>query len=178
MEQIIQKLKQGIKESGWDAYKPLKNELLMHNSKELIVRLLNSDSFRYKNIRSLFLIIPELWKDFNLDDWMYIIRKVDRPENYRLYKDDGPYFEDIRFLYNWIGIDSISLYKNDPGVSSKNKQSLDRVFPVFLHDTLRNGDYMEEFLDGTFGDIKYFRDMKIRLMNQGASASPMPDLQH
>ena len=105
MEQIIQKLHHGIKQSGWDSYKPLKNELLAYNSKDLIIKLLNSEDFRYKNIRSLFVIIPELWKDFNLDDWMYIIRKVDRPTNYRLYIDDGPYFEDIRFLYNWIGID-------------------------------------------------------------------------
>lgn len=109
MEQIIQKLHHGIKQSGWDSYKPLKNELLAYNSKDLIIKLLNSEDFRYKNIRSLFVIIPELWKDFNLDDWMYIIRKVDRPTNYRLYIDDGPYFEDIRFLYNWIGIDSICI---------------------------------------------------------------------
>ncbi|MEN5309174.1 hypothetical protein ABE425_16870 [Chryseobacterium cucumeris] len=176
MEQIIQKLHHGIKQSGWDSYKPLKNELLAYNSKDLIIKLLNSEDFRYKNIRSLFVIIPELWKDFNLDDWMYIIRKVDRPTNYRLYIDDGPYFEDIRFLYNWIGIDSISLYKNDPGVSSKNKQNLDKVFPMFLHDTLRNGDYKEEFSDGTCGDIKYFRDMKTRLISQGAKPSPMSNL--
>lgn len=176
MEQIIQKLQHGIEESGWDSYKLLKNELLTYNSRDLIVNLLNSKNFRYKSIRSLLVIVPELWKDFSLEDWMYIIRKVNRPSSYRIYIDDGPYFEDIRFLYNWIGIDSISLYKNDSGVSSKNKQSLDRVFPVFLHDTLRNGDYKEEFLDGTFGDIRYFKEMKTRLINQGAKPSPMPNL--
>ncbi|GEN75759.1 hypothetical protein [Chryseobacterium hagamense] len=176
MEEIIQKLHQGIKQSGWDIFKHLKKELLNYNSKDLIIKLLNSKEFKYKNIRSLLVIIPELWKDFSLEDWRIIMREVNRPSNYRVFIDDGPYFEDVRFLYNWIGIDSIKLYKNDPEISDENKRYLDRVFPLFLHDTMRNGEYMEDFHDGTFGDIKFFREMKSRLMSQGAKPSPLPDL--
>ena len=88
-----------------------------------------------------------------------------------------PCFEDLRFLYNWIGIDSVRLYKNESGISEKNKRSLDRVFPALLTDPMREGELdKENFQDGTFGDIKYFRDMKIRLINQGAKPSPMLNL--
>lgn len=37
------------------------------------------DDFRDTDVKALLLVIPELWKDFNMDDWMYIIRKIDRP---------------------------------------------------------------------------------------------------
>ncbi|WP_370895586.1 hypothetical protein [Chryseobacterium gossypii] len=177
MEEIIQKLHQGLKQNGWDSYKLLKNELLTYNPKDLIISLLNTKELWNTDLRSLFIIIPEIWKDFNLNDWKYIIQSVNRPSNYRILIDHGPFFEDIRFLYNWIGIDSISLYKNDPGISLENKKNLDKVFPAFLLDPMRDGElYKEDFQDGTFGDIKYFKDMKIRLINEGAKASPMPDL--
>lgn len=108
---------------------------------------------------------------------MYIIRKVDRSANYRILIDNEPCFEDIRFLYNWIGIDSVKLYKNESGLPDKYKKSLDRVFPVLLIDPMKDGElYKENFQDGTFGNIKYFRDMKIRLINQGANASSLPNL--
>ncbi|WP_292010559.1 hypothetical protein [Chryseobacterium sp.] len=177
MEQIIQKLLNGLESRGWDCYKPLKDELLSHNTKDLIVKVITTESFRYTDVRSLLLIVPELWKDFSLEDWKYIMRKIDRPSNYRLYIDDSSYFEDIRFLYNWIGIDSISLYKNDPLLSSENKNNLDKVFPLFLHDTMRNGEeYKEDFNDGTFGNIKYFKEMKSKLISQGAKANEMGHL--
>ncbi|MDG4653924.1 hypothetical protein [Chryseobacterium arthrosphaerae] len=177
MEQIIIKLVDFLQSNGWERYKGLKNELLSLDTKSLIVQILNEKRFVDSDVRALFLAIPELWKDFNLDDWMYIIRKVERSANYRVLIDNEPCFEEIRFLYNWIGIDSVRLYKNESGISEKNKRSLDRVFPALLTDPMREGElYKENFQDETFGDIRYLRDMKIRLINQGASASPMPSL--
>jgi len=177
MENIVKQIFDGIKEKGWDSYKLLKNEILTYDKKDLIVEILNTNSFRYSDAKNLLLIIPELWKDFSLEDWKYIIRKINRPSNYRLYIDNSSQFEDIRFLYNWIGIDSIALYKNDSLISKENKQALDKVFPAFLIDPMRDGDlYKENFQDGTFGDINYFRKMKQRLINQGAKPSPIANL--
>ncbi|MEN5309172.1 hypothetical protein ABE425_16860 [Chryseobacterium cucumeris] len=177
MEQIIIKLLGFLKFNDWESYKSLKNELLSVDTKNLIVQILNESRFRDTDVKALLLVIPELWKDFNMDDWMYIIRKVDRSANYRVLIDNEPCFEDIRFLYNWIGVDSIKLYQNGSGIPEKSKKSLDRVFPVLLTDPMREGElYKEDFQDGTFGDIKYFRDMKTRLISQGAKPSPMPNL--
>lgn len=176
MEQIIENLKDFLKSNGWENYKKLSVDLLSVDTKNLIIHLLNEIKLRDSDVRALLLCIPELWKDFSLEDWKFIIRKVNRPSNYRVLIDNSPCFEDIKFLYNWIGIDSIKLYKNDPEISDESKKSMDRVFPLFLHDTMRNGEYMEDFQDGTFGDIKYFREMKSRLMSQGAKPSPLPDL--
>ncbi|HCN49646.1 MAG TPA: hypothetical protein DIT10_11225 [Chryseobacterium sp.] len=177
MEQIIMKLIDFLQSNGWESYKDLKSELLSLDTKSLIVQILSEKQFVDSDVKALFLAIPELWKDFNLDDWMYIIRKVERSANYRVLIDNEPCFEDLRFLYNWIGIDSVRLYKNESGISEKNKRSLDRVFPALLTDPMREGELdKENFQDGTFGDIKYFRDMKIRLINQGAKPSPMLNL--
>ena len=44
-----------------------------------------------------------------------------------------------------------------------------RLFPEYA-------EIEEEFSDGTCGDIKYFRDMKTRLISQGAKPSPMSNL--
>lgn len=177
MEQIILKLKHFLKLNGWESYKNLKSELLTLNTKDLIIHILNDDTMRDSNVTALLLAIPELWKDFNLNDWKYIIQNVNRPSNYRLLMDNKPCIEDIRFLYNWIGIDSISLYKKDTLISKENKQNLDKVFPAFLSDTIRNGEiYKENFQDGTFGDIRYFKEMKIRLISQGAIASGVSNL--
>lgn len=177
MEQIIIKLIDFLQSNDWESYKDLKSELLSIDIKDLIVQILNERGFRDTDVRALLLAIPELWKDFNLHDWMYIIRKVERSANYRVLIDNEPCFEDIRFLYNWIGIDSVRLYKNESDISEKNKRSLDRVFPVLLTDPMREGElYKENFQDRTFGGVKYFRDMKLRLMNQGAKPSPIPSL--
>lgn len=171
MKQLTRKILKATSgpKGDWENFKSLKNEILLDQSKkELIVDILNTKEFIYTDVGGLFLTIPELWKDFNLDDWLYIIRNVIRPAKYRLYMDYEPNFEDIRFLYNWIGIDSVNLYKEDSEISKENKVNLDKVFPQFLNDTMRNGDtYKEDFKDGTFGNIKYFRDMKQRLILQG-----------
>lgn len=171
---IIKKIIKVVKED-WDGLKKIKNEVLSVNSKELMVQMLNSPEIVYTDMSAVLLILPEIWKDFNLEDWVYIIRNVNRPKKYRLYIDDGPYFEDIRFLYNWIGIDSIDLYKRDQLISSDNKKSLDKIAHRFLIDPMRD-DYKEDFEDGTFGNIKYFKDMKQRLISQGAKSNPVEDL--
>lgn len=174
MRQITKKILLAISgpEGDWANFKPLKNEILEEDKRGLITEILNTKEFVYTDVRALFLIIPELWKDFNLEDWLYIIRNVNRPDKYRGLMDYEPHFEDIRFLYNWIGIDSISLYKNDSQISEKNKANLDKVFPGFTADSMRSGDtYKEDFEDGTFGNIEYFREMKQRLISQGAKES-------
>lgn len=171
---IIKKIINIVKED-WNGLKKMRNEALTINSKELIVQMLNSPEIVYTDMSAILLILPEIWKDFNLEDWQYIIRNVNRPKQYKLYIDDGPYFEDIRFLYNWIGIDSIDLYKKDQIISSDNKKNLDQIINRFLNDPMRD-NYKEDFEDGTFGNIKYFKDMKQRLISQGAKSSPVEDL--
>lgn len=173
---ILNKLKKAIIGANFEI-EPIKQELILNTSKEFIVEILNSKEFIYTDIGYLLLVVPELWKDFNLEDWLYVIRNVNREKNYRILINSEPCFEDIRFLHNWIGIDSIDLYKNDIGISDENKKSLDIVFPEFLTDTLRNGEvYMEDFSDGTFGDINYFKEMHESLLSQGASKSLMGKL--
>ncbi|AXO80717.1 hypothetical protein DZC78_10085 [Olleya aquimaris] len=175
MKQLTRKILKATSgpEGDWENFRLLKNEILLEeNKKELIIDILNTKEFIYTDVGGLFLTIPELWEDFDLNDWLHIIRNVNRPSKYRLYMDYEPNFEDIRFLYNWIGIDSVSLYKEDSEISKENKENLNKVFPQFLNDTMRNGDtYKEDFKDGTFGDISFFRIMKERLISQGAKES-------
>ncbi|WP_298417870.1 hypothetical protein [uncultured Kordia sp.] len=171
---IKDKIIKTVKED-WNDLKKIKKEILSVNSKELIIKLLNSSEIVYTDMSAVLLIIPEIWKDFELEDWKHIIQNVNRPKEYRLYIDDGPFFEDIRFLYNWIGIDSIELYKSDPLILPENKKSLDKIVHNFLKDTMRD-NYKEDFEDGTFGNIDYFRKMKQKLISQGAKRNSLKDI--
>lgn len=169
MKDLINQITENQRKEGWAGFNKIKDQMLQEDTRELIINLMKVDNVMFQNIGALFIVIPELWKDYDLEDWLYIIRNAERPKNYRVLIDDGTYFEDIRFLYNWIGIDSVDLYKNDSQISKANKDALDNVFPDFLSDTMRNGDsYKEDFKDGTFGNIEYFREMNQRLINQGA----------
>lgn len=169
MEKIIENLNNFFRLNGWNDYKKMKIQLLSVNTRDLVIHVLNDSRFRNSDVEALLLCIPELWKDFSLNDWKFIIQKVNRSSNYRLLMDNDPCFEDVKFLYNWIEIDSINLYKNDTGISNKDKKFLNKVFPALLSDTLKkSGSYKEDFEDGTFCNPKYFQEAKIKLVAEGA----------
>lgn len=172
MEKLITKLITELDQDGWDAINNNKNELLKFDGKELIISLLNNQNLRYSHAPAILVIIPEIWKDFSLEDWKQIMRKIERPKKYRVLIDDSSQFEDIRFLCNWIGIDGIKLYKEDNLLSKENKEALDKVFPGFLFDHIKSGDNKEDFEDGTFGKLQYLLTMRKRLLSEGASPIP------
>ncbi len=168
MEKLINKLIKELDQNGWDAIKDYKKEILSHEGKEFMINLLNNLDLRYTHAPVVFLIIPEIWKDFNLQDWKYVIHNIDRPAKYRILFDDSSNFEDLKFLYNWIGIDSIKLCNEDDELPIEKKKAINRVLPNFLFEQLGDGE--EDFEDGTFGKKEYFITMKERLISQGAKA--------
>jgi hypothetical protein len=168
MERLIKKLILELDQNGWDAIKDNKKEILTFDGKEFMINLLNNNDLRYTHAPVIFLIIPEIWKDFNLQDWKYVIHNIERPAKYRILFDDSPNFEDLKFLYNWIGIDSIKLCNEDDALPIEKKKAINRVLPNFLIHNLGDGE--EDFADGTFGKKEYFITMKQRLISQGATS--------
>ncbi|WP_185287894.1 hypothetical protein [Chryseobacterium lactis] len=144
----------------------IKRELLKYNGKELLVYFFNHPNMKFKKMQFLLLTIPEIWKDFNLEDWIYIIYNVKRPENYHILFNEEAYFEDIKFLYKYIEVDSIKLYKQ----YCKNEDIiiLDKVISDYAYDMFKTELDIENFEDFTYGDVHYFKEMKERLLTQGA----------
>ena len=169
MEKLINKLLLDLKENGWTTGVEInKKEILQNGGKEFITNLLSNPEFRYTYAPRVFLIIPQIWNNFSLDDWKYVLRNVKRPLKYRPLFDESASFEDIKFLYNWIKIDSLKLFDEDPEISDEIKQKVRRLFPNFLSMDLDEDLAEEDFKDGTFGDRKYLAEMRDRLISQGA----------
>ena len=169
MKKIIEKIIEHRKKEGWDIFKKMKSEILQFDSKYFLINCFNHEKMNNTYMSAMLLIIPELWKNFNLEDWLNIMRAIERPKKYRLYMDDSAHFEDIKFLYNWIEIDSIKLFKEDLIISNENKRVLNKIFPGYLRDLIKsNPDYMEDFNDKTFGEYKHLEAMRERLISQGA----------
>ena len=177
MNDITKKLIENLNRLMYDEILEQKTDILEVDGKQLIIDLLNDEYLGSRDVSALLKIIPEIWKDFNLSDWQDIIRSVNRPAEYRPNIDTEANFEDIRFLYHWIGIDSLDLYQNTSGISVSNKSILDKKAKYCLVDSDRNGNNYEiSFKEGIYGNIQYFRDMKARLISQGAKANSLPDL--
>lgn len=177
MDNITKKIIENLNKGGYDFIIEEKENIKKIDGKKIIIDLLNDKYLLNRYVSAILLIVPELWKNFNLSDWQEIIRSVNRPAEYRPNIDDEANFEDIRFLHNWIGIDSLDLYKNTSDISEINKSILDKKAKYCLIDSNRDGkSYKLWFQDGIYGDIKYFIDMKTRLISQGAKANNLPDL--
>lgn len=177
MDKLTKKI---IENLNFDAYYLIEEErdnIIALDGKQLMIDLLNRDDMWNTKVSYLFKRVPEIWKDFNLSDWQEIMRSVHRPAAYRPNVDDEANFEDIRFLYNWIGINSLDLYKNTPNISDADRAVIERKGEYLLFDSDKTGDdYKRWFTDGTYGNIQYFKDMKARLISQGAKANLLPDL--
>jgi hypothetical protein len=148
--------------------KVFKDQILSYGNKEFIIDMLNFDFFIHNHAETIFLKIPELWKDLSLDDWKEIIVSIHRPETYRPFMEVSSHFEDVKFLYNWIEIDSISLYKDIPNLSESNKKSLDKNLKYLFDDSDKRWNLTEDFEDGTLCNPIYFNQAKMKLVSQGA----------
>jgi hypothetical protein len=168
MKELIDKIIKKSLIEGYDYFSQEKNNLLKFNTKEVLITFFNHPKMWHRDMEALLLWIPELWKDFNLDDWLEIIRNVDRPANYKILFTETSQFEDIKFLYKWIKIDSIKLYQEDSLLSSEKKEVLDNIIPRFMYENDISDLEMENFEDGTYGDYKYIETMRERLISQGA----------
>lgn len=122
MKNFIKKLIFEIQEDGWDVVNKKKQQILNFDNKQFIIEILNTESFRNTFAEATLLILPELWKDFNLSDWLEIMRRIKSPVNYRVLMDDGPYFVDIRFLCSWIGIDARKLFREDKELPEQKRR--------------------------------------------------------
>lgn len=169
MSNLINKIYWELREGGnIDSIDDFKTQILSYGNKQFIIDLLNFEIFIHRNAEAIFLKIPELWKDFSLDDWKEIILSIDRPKTYRAFMEVSAHFEDIKFLHNWLEIDSISLYKNISNLSESNRKSLDKNVEYLFGDTWKNWDLTEDFEDGTFCNTKYFKESKMKLIAEGA----------
>ena len=56
-------------EDGWDVVNKKEQQILNFDNKQFIIEILNTESFRNTFAEATLLILPELWKDFNLSDW-------------------------------------------------------------------------------------------------------------
>lgn len=168
MESLIQKIVNSLRQKGLTDIRLFENEILSQEPKDFLVACFTNEDIHYRYMNEILLIFTDLWKDFNLDDWREIMRRIDRPKGYRPLFDDTGHFEDVKFLLNWIEIDSIELYQNDPEISEKNKKVLDKVIPLFLFSPTKGVDFMEDFEDGTYGNYQHLVKMRERLIKQGA----------
>lgn len=159
-------------DASYSEYQRSKSEFLKFDPKELIIACLNHSYFSGEDVAALLINVPEIWKDLNLNDWKYIIENVNRRADYRLVMDNDACFEDIKFLYKFLEIDSIKLYKEDSNITAENKSVLDRVIPGICTNFFKDDLDEEYFTDGTYGNRYYFREMKKKLITQGAKEAP------
>jgi len=170
MKELIDKIIKISQSEGYDYFLKEKNNLLKYNTKEVLIAFFNHPNMRHLRMEALLLWIPELWKDLNLDDWLEIIRNVDRPADYKILFTETSQFEDIKFLYKWVKIDSIKLYQEDSILSAEKKEVLDNIIPKFMYQNDITDLEMENFEDGTYGEYKHIEAMRERLISQGANS--------
>lgn len=170
MTNLVNKIFVALRESSnIDTINAFKNEILSYGSKQFIIDLLNFEYFFNKRAEAIFLKTPEIWKDLSLNDWKEIIKLIDRPETYRPFMEVSSHFEDLKFLHNWLEIDSIALYKSISDLSESNRKSLDKNLKYLFGDSRKRSDsYKEDFEDGTFCNPKYFQEAKMKLIAEGA----------
>jgi hypothetical protein len=150
-----------------------KKELLKYDGKELLIYYFNHPKMKYKKMQYLLLTVPEIWKDFNLNDWIDVICNVVRPESYRILFDEEACFEDIKFLYRYIGVDSVKLYKDN--CKNSDVEILNKIISDYAYDMFKSDLDIENFEDGTYGSFYYFKEMKERLLIQGVQEASYKD---
>ncbi len=102
------------KYAGW---KPLdreiielyKNEILENNSMEFLCYQISN--FENTFCMKLLLSMPELWANFDMKNWEYLIRHIKRKEP-RTFEISEGYFSDIQFLCRYLKIDAFKLLRN------------------------------------------------------------------
>jgi hypothetical protein len=149
-----------------------KSEYLNFNQKELITAFLNCELMKGSRLEQVLLELPELWRDLNLSDWKEIIQKVNRRENYKYLFDDWACFEDVKFLYKFLEIDSIDLYKSDSILTDSAKRNITSAISIYCSDFIKSQSDSENFDDGTYPSKSLFMEVKSRLISQGAKEAP------
>jgi|GEM_PF-2786645 len=169
MNDLVNKIHLELRESGnINSINSFRDQIMSYGNKQFIIDLLNFDMFSHKRAEAIFLKTPEMWKDLSLADWKDIIRSIERPEKYRAFMEISAHFEDVKFLHNWLGIDSISLYEDIPNLSESNRKSLEKNLKYLYGDSWKKSHLEEDFEDGTFCNPKYFQETKTKLIKEGA----------
>ena len=115
----------------------------------------------------ILLMFPELWKDFNKENWQTILINTNRPANLRLFKDERGYFDDIVFLFRFVKVDALKWVFENSLLSHEKKINIMNYF-LMRPDELLKGDYDESgFNQGFFGNKEYIHIMQDRLIEQG-----------
>jgi hypothetical protein len=91
------------------------------------------------------------WDDFKIDDWCYLMANVvNRPAfDYRLL--DTGYYDDLRFLNIYIGVNSYELFFSNSKINQREKASTKdfmKKFTFFFTDN-------EKYLDGIQETLPY-----------------------
>lgn len=147
------------------------NEIQQIGAKELLLVCMQNHESRY--IIPLMLSLPELWRDFTVDDWLSIMKNVGNRPPYAMIKSQigsvGVH-ADIMFLCKYLEIDGLDLYLNHAGATDENKFATVRYMNGFLDEFVKeNSDYEdlsdsdENVFDGfTLGDLNQIKQRLLR----------------
>lgn len=146
------------------------NLLLNFDSKDVLVCLFN-EMERSFNIPFL-LCAPELWSNFHRGDWEYIFSNVKRPSDFHYLMKDYGNFDDVLFLYRYIGVDALKWLFEFPGISQTDKKTIFKYFKIGVHHLIKDSMDEENFGDGTWADLSYYNSMYKNLVAEGVEPLP------
>jgi hypothetical protein len=138
-------------------------------TEDALVWLFENESSNF-NIDFL-LCFPEIWSDFNKTNWDKIMRTVKRPEHLRMLMDERGYFDDITFLFRYIGIDVFEWIRSDTHLNNKSKVVIFNYFRTRTNSLTRDTSDDENYNEGIWADEKYCRGMRERLLQQSLLSS-------
>lgn len=134
----------------------------------------NFGNFTVSSNLSLMLVLPELWNDFNIDDWIELFeRNKERPMKIKASQIDTGKFSDVVFFCKYLELDGIDLFINYSNSTINDKQAVLNYTNIF-HRNLTKDKFDVEAIDGTeameigyepFGcDIAKLNDIKTSLL--------------
>lgn len=154
-----------------------REELENYDPKEVIIALLNSTI--YGNfISSLLTYSRWMWKDFHLEDWKYILARVERKKI--TYRELRPTcYRDLTFLSNLVGINAIDLFLSIESIPNEDKKMVIETSKAFWSDLIHVGSFEENALYKKEEDEPYDDEIESiiesdfilhrqRLMSEGA----------
>lgn len=108
-------------------------------------------AFEMREVHPLMLRLPELWKNFTVDDWLSIMRSIDNRPPHAMVKGqigDVGVHSDIAFLCHFLEIDGLDLYLNHVQTSEENKQNTIRYMKGFLDEFIKEPLDYEDLSEG------------------------------
>ncbi|MBC7797093.1 MAG: hypothetical protein H7Z37_09500 [Pyrinomonadaceae bacterium] len=154
---------EGAERKFWNQFS---NEIQQIGAKEFLLVCMQNHESRY--IIPLMLSVPELWRDFTVDEWLSIMKNVgNRPPHAMIKSQIGSVgvHADIMFLCKYLEIDGLDLYLSHAEATDENKFATVRYMKGFLDEFVKGdldyedlSDSDENVFDGfTLGDLNQIK---------------------